>query len=296
MNVNLSFVFAGCKPQGVSVLRALNRAGFCPALIIIPNELPEEDIHMMQSVAGECNAPCYASNQLESFMDKLQQVDVLVTCRYPIVPETVFCAPRLGAINIHSSLLPHYRGVHPLSWALIRGETKTGVTVHHINAGIDTGAIIKQKPLFIHKQQDFWGLSKEVDKISAELMVEVFKDIEEKGEIAVGIPQKGKHFYARRRTPDDSQVDWALTADALLNLSRALPPPLPAPFSFLLNGQKITLSILRSVKRYSEPQPVGTVLERVGSMRYIIQCGNANAVEIEVSLALEVGTRLMVKN
>ena len=88
----------------------------------------------------------YTRSDPEIFANWLvsRQPDLLITCRAPILPESVFSVPRLGSINIHYSRLPEYRGGSPLLWQIVNGETQGGVTIHFIDPGIDTGPIIEQ--------------------------------------------------------------------------------------------------------------------------------------------------------
>ncbi len=98
--------------------------------------------------AARRGIPChhYHRRASDDFACWLRQIDadLLVTCKAPLLPEEVFNAPRYGAINIHYSLLPNYRGGSPLLWQVVNGESHGGVTIHRIDSGIDTGPILRQ--------------------------------------------------------------------------------------------------------------------------------------------------------
>ncbi len=137
---------------------------------------------------------CYAQDQVDDFAAWLTQLapDLLITCKAPLLPESVFSIPRLGAINIHYALLPNYRGGAPLLWQVVNGEQQGGVTVHYIDAGIDTGAIIRQRKVPLPQGSSERQLDEYFGNIAADMMPEVLD--------AVAAGYAGKH--AGREQPD----------------------------------------------------------------------------------------------
>ncbi len=137
---------------------------------------------------------CYISDQADDFASWLAQLepDLLITCKAPLLPESVFSIPRLGAINIHYALLPNYRGGAPLLWQVVNGEQQGGVTVHYIDAGIDTGAIIRQRTVPFPQGASERQLDKYFGNIAADMMPEVLE--------AVAAGYAGKQ--AEREQPD----------------------------------------------------------------------------------------------
>ena len=116
----------------------------------------------------------YHREREEAFADWLRQleVDLLVTCKAPLLPASVFSVPRHGAINIHYSLLPHYRGGSPLLWQVVNGETRGGVTIHYIDTGIDTGPILCQAPLRLPQGASAVELERLLDELAAKALVD----------------------------------------------------------------------------------------------------------------------------
>lgn len=120
---------------------------------------------------------------------KTHNPDLLITAHFEkLLKSELICVPKLGCLNLHPSLLPAYRGMAPQHWPIINGETETGVTVHYIEEGIDTGNIVAQKKLPLDPNIYVAGLQKEMLSIYSTIMVEAVKKIEN-GE-AAGIPQR----------------------------------------------------------------------------------------------------------
>ncbi len=233
--------FAGGKPQGAGVLKALRNAGFVPEFIAAPPDLPSADWAALERFANDCSVPAFTSKDLCEHAARVERLDLLLVCRFGLLPRTVFAAPRWGVVNIHSSLLPKYRGVHPVSWALINGESETGVTLHRIDDGIDTGEILVQRSTPIRAEDDIWGLSARLDALSGRLAVELFQEVARRGELPRGRPQEGEPSYAPRRKPQDGRIDWSRSARDLDNLVRSLKPPLPSPFCVNAEGELVEI-------------------------------------------------------
>lgn len=275
--MTFSWVFAGAKAQGLGILDAAQRSGFVPSRIAVPKGLPDDDRSRLEAWARAADAEIIAPGALTS--EHVADVDLLLVCRFELLGAPVFEAPRWGTLNVHSSLLPAYRGVHPVSWALVDGAEVTGVTVHRVDAGIDTGAIVAQRSLAIHDDHDFHSLTADLDAVSAELVTEQLVRIDAVRRIPTGRPQVGAGSYARRRGPEDGRIDWSLTAQDVRNLTRALPAPLPAAFTFESSGRRVELRSARVVDVAPWATP-GTVLSR-GRRTIVVQCGEG-AVELTV--------------
>lgn len=225
MTNELRWAFAGGKPQGIGVLAALVEAGFVPSGLCasVPDEL------------AVLKALCPAARVAP--MPDWDDLDLIVTCRFSLLPPEIFGRAKWGAVNIHSSLLPRYRGVHPVSWALIGGEKETGVTLHRIDAGVDTGNILEQTAVPIGADDDLWSLTARLDQLSAEMAVAFFGSLKGKTALPEGRPQQGPGSYAPRRLPQDGAFSFDWPARKIRDLIRALPPPLPAAFAQTEKGR-----------------------------------------------------------
>lgn len=157
-----------------------------------------------------------------------------------ILRPDVVRAARLGGINIHGALLPKYRGCNPTQWAILNGETATGVTMHEMSVGLDEGDIIDQSvvPLFF---EDTWKtayarISKATDAlISANLHKILTASWQVKQQ---DISQAN---YYRRRTSEDGLFDWSHAVVDIYNKIRALLPPLPPAFYLDASGDKVPM-------------------------------------------------------
>lgn len=225
MKNEIRWAFAGGKAQGIAVLAALVEAGFVPTGLCasVADELPI--LRTLCPGAEVANSPDW------------EGLDLILTCRFRLLAPETFSRPKWGAMNLHSSLLPKYRGVHPVSWALIDGETETGVTLHRIDAGIDTGPILNQAAVPIEAGDDLWSLTEKLDRRSVELALIFFRQLAATGMMPQGRPQTGLSSYARRRHPEDGAFSFDWTSRKIRDLIRALPPPMPVAFAQTAKGK-----------------------------------------------------------
>lgn len=166
--------------------------------------------------------------------------DLIVSVMYTeLIPQEIIDIPKRGIINHHPSLLPAYRGPHPVNWAVINGETKTGLTVHYMNAGVDTGDMILQMEVPIQLEDSITSVSQKIMALVPDAAIEVVRQIE--NGCAKTTPQiEDASSYYPRRTEKDDIVDWSRPAKQIYDLIRGLYVPLPGAISWL-NGVKIVL-------------------------------------------------------
>ena len=233
-----SWAFAGGKPEGLAVLKALCVNGFKPSLIFAPGTFPSSDLQHVRSFAEKLAVPFMVTNDLSNQETKLREIDLLFTCRFELISKSVFNSPKYGSVNLHPSLLPKYRGVHPLSWAIINDESEAGVSIHKIDEGVDTGPLLLQKSFAIRDHDDIWSVCEKAKGLSIELSLDFFRIFRESGRLPVQIPYQGVTSYARRRTPEDGEVNLSMTARQIFKMSQALQPPLPYAFFSDEKGNK----------------------------------------------------------
>ena len=159
------------------------------------------------------------------------QPDLLLSFYYRhLLCPALLDLPRLGAINLHGSLLPKYRGRAPVNWVLVNGETHTGVTLHYMIAQADAGDIIAQRVVPIAFEDTALTLFEKVAQAAVELFRETFPLI--KAGMAPRMPQDPRQAtYFGARTPDDGKLDWSRPARGLYNLVRAVTMPYPGAFT-----------------------------------------------------------------
>lgn len=154
---------------------------------------------------------------------KCWEADVFVVVAFRILPEEVFTMPPDGAINLHASLLPAYRGAAPIQWALWNGERETGVTTFRIEKTVDTGNILMQRKVEILDTDDAGMLSERLSHLGADLLLDTITDLE-RGQI---IPVRQNSAFASpapKITKEHCRIDWNRPAIELHNQVRALAP------------------------------------------------------------------------
>jgi len=164
-----------------------------------------------------------------------------------LMPPNVISSPKKGIVNIHQSLLPAYRGRHPLNWTIINGEKYSGITIHHINKKFDDGKIILQKKLSIKDDDTIMDLYKKTITAGNILLKQLFDILET--EKFSGYEQERSHAtYFRPRKPKDGKINWNHSAKQIRNLIRALVEPYPGAY-FYHCGKKIILEQAEIVKK-----------------------------------------------
>lgn len=191
-----------------------------------------------------------------------------------IFSKEIISIPKIGCINFHGALLPKYGGGTPTNWAIIMGEKETGVTAHWIDAGIDTGDIIKQKKVLINDDDTGYSLRQRMDEACVELFEEVMCFVKN-GNIPHIKQDLSKSTYFPPRKPKDGIINWNQSAGDIYNLIRAITYPYPGAFSFI-NGKKIFIwesSLLAPEDKKNNFFP-GTILKIKNENEFIVACGS----------------------
>ncbi|MBU0650187.1 methionyl-tRNA formyltransferase [Patescibacteria group bacterium] len=153
---------------------------------------------------------------------------------------------RYTCLNVHASLLPKHRGIHPVNWAIIMGDEKSGVTVHLIDReGLDNGPIIMQKAVPIHKKDDAATLRQKLTTLGGPLLVQAL-DLFQSRKVQFIEQDESRASYDPKRTPEDSKIDWTINSQEIINLIRALVNPYPN--AFCTNKRTMKLVRIESAK------------------------------------------------
>lgn len=175
--------------------------------------------------AKELELPLEQPTKLKNNLDFAQALhqsgaDVAVTCAYgKILPQHILEVPRFGFLNVHTSLLPKYRGAAPIQWAIINGETQTGVTIMQTDIGMDTGAIALMGSLPIAPNETALELAPRLSALGADLIVQALLNLE----TLVFTPQDhSQATHARMLEKSDGQVNWGLETQTLYNQYRGM--------------------------------------------------------------------------
>lgn len=228
------------------------------------------------SFANESGIPLYTGNPRREeallFLQKFSSIDLMISINYLfLLDENIINYPAYGCVNIHGSLLPKYRGRTPHVWAIINNETVTGVTVHHIDSGCDSGNIILQESVAIENQFTGYDILLEFEKRYPNLIlkaIELFKKGRPKG-----TSQNNDHAtYFGRRTPDDGRINWIWQKERIYNWVRAQADPYPGAFSFY-NGAKIVIDEIAFTEHgFSSEMQNGLIL--IGGKKPCVKTSN----------------------
>jgi len=162
----------------------------------------------------------------ESFLEELKSLNanLQIVVAFRMLPKVVWEMPSLGTFNLHASLLPNYRGAAPINWAIINGETKTGVTTFFIDDKIDTGAMILSSEIDIEESENAGHLHDRLMHLGSGTVIETLKLIE-KGNIATTIQDEPLDIKtAYKLNKENCKIDWTKSAQEINNLIRGLSP------------------------------------------------------------------------
>lgn len=196
-----------------------------------------------------------------NFIKKLHPSLIIVMGWRTLIPKEVINIAPLGAIALHESLLPKYRGFAPVNWAIINGENKTGVTLFFLSEGIDNGEIIAQKTIRISHQDTAWNVYEKTSSASIELLRK-FLPLLKKGKAPRKKQVEEQASYTCARIPDDGLIDWTDSTNNIYNLIRGLSYPYPGAFTYL-NGDKL---IIEKASIPAQRKYVGRIPGRVVSI------------------------------
>jgi methionyl-tRNA formyltransferase len=195
--------------------------------------------------------------------------------------------PRLGCINVHTSLLPKYRGAAPIQWAILNDEYETGVTIMKMDAGMDTGAILTQEKLLIHESDNAQTLHERLATIGAELLVRTIPEYVG-GKIAARAQPSEGNSYAPKIKKQDGEIDWTRPARVVWNRVRGL-VPWPGAYTYVPAQTKPYLLKIWEAEAVRENGLPGQILNADKS-GIVVGCGQ-DALRIN-QLQLEGGKRL----
>lgn len=289
---DLRIVFLGTPDFAVESLRRIVDGGYNVVGVVTMPDKPagrghklyqspvkefalERGLHLMQPVKLKD----------QEFVDELRSLnaDLFVVIAFRMLPEVVWAMPRLGTFNLHASLLPRYRGAAPINWAVINGDTETGVTTFFLKHEIDTGDIIAQERIEIRPTDNVGDVHDRLMMLGADLTIKTIDDIIA-GTLTT-VPQDqligdSEPTPAPKIFKETCQIDWTASAEQVHNLVRGL-SPYPAAWSMLTDGD----SEIGAVKIFETRIEDGNSALTPGEVhivdgRLTVGCGDGKAIEI----------------
>ena len=199
--------------------------------------------------------------------------DLIVVVAFRILPKEVFTIPKLGSFNLHASLLPKYRGAAPINWAIINGETETGVTTFLLQEAVDTGNILLQARTPIAPSDDAGTMHDKLAEIGAEIVLHTVRLIEQ-GKAAPKAQDNSLASPAPKIFKEDCKINWKQPAVAIHNRIRGLSPH---PAAFTIHDNRV-LKIFRS--------QVTDISSRRGSGEIVVKADSLHVATADCMLAI----------
>lgn len=258
---DLRIVFMGTPEFAVGTLQALVEGGYNVVAVVTQPDKPvgrhASVLHApaVKVYAQEHGIPTLQPEKMkdENFLEQLRSynADLQVVVAFRMLPEVVWTMPRFGTFNVHAALLPQYRGAAPINWAIINGETQTGVTTFFLDHDIDTGRIIMQKPFDIPDDADVEYVYDGLMELGAQTAIETVDALIEGGGVVKSIPQTEtlELHNAPKLTKSNCKIDWSLPAKQVYDFIRGL-CPIPGAWGnvSLPDGTAIEMKIYKTAK------------------------------------------------
>ena len=274
MEKKIRIAYFGTPEFAASQLEAILKAGYEVAVVVTMPDKPAGRGRKIQysdvkKTALEYNLPLLQPEKLKDpmFLEQLASfhANLFIVVAFRMLPAVVWQMPELGTFNLHASLLPQYRGAAPINFAIINGETETGLTTFFLNEEIDMGAVIMREQVAIRPDETAGELHDELMTLGNQVVVETIKKIEKgvvcalpQDEMAEGQPLRP----APKISKEFCNVDWSQDCQTVYNHIRGL-SPYPAAHTSILseNGEVIELKIFSSeIERCTTQLPIGSIV------------------------------------
>ena len=270
---NIRIIYFGTPEFAASQLEAILAAGYEVAAVVTMPDKPAGRGRKIQysevkKVALEHNLPLLQPEKLKDpqFLEALAayKANLFIVVAFRMLPAVVWQMPEYGTFNLHASLLPQYRGAAPINFAIINGETETGLTTFFLNEEIDKGAVIMRERVVIRPDETAGELHDELMLLGNQVVVETIRKIEQ-GE-ACGIEQaqmeQGELKTAPKISKEFCRIDWNQDIQSVYNHIRGL-SPYPAAHTLLVSngGEQIEMKVFVSEKEFCQTNvEAGTVV------------------------------------
>ncbi|WNH09935.1 methionyl-tRNA formyltransferase [Thalassobellus suaedae] len=221
----------------------------------------------------------------EDFLEALKALNanLQIVVAFRMLPKAVWQMPEYGTFNLHASLLPDYRGAAPINWAIINGETKTGVSTFFIDEKIDTGEMILQEDILIDSEENAGSLHDKLMLLGSKLVLKTVALIE-KGSVKTTPQQETTETKtAHKLNKDNCKINWTDTIDNIYNMIRGL-SPYPAAWCTLINGKdELDIKIYAARKEYSNhDSAIGSIISTKKELKVAVTNGYIIIEEIKL--------------
>ncbi|QDO95316.1 methionyl-tRNA formyltransferase [Formosa sediminum] len=243
----LNIVFMGTPDFAVSTLKTLVEHNYNIVGVVTAPDKPagrgrklNESAVKQYAVSQDLKVLQPANLKDEAFLAELKALNanLNIVVAFRMLPKVVWNMPEFGTFNLHASLLPNYRGAAPINWAIINGETITGVSTFFIDEAIDTGEMILQEAVSIELHDNAGTLHDKLMHLGSELVLKTVKRIEEGTVNTTPQIENSDLKTAYKLNKDNCKIDWTASIEAIYNKIRGL-SPYPAAWSILENGDDV---------------------------------------------------------
>ena len=308
---DLRIVFMGTPEFAVETLQALVDNDYNVVAVVTQPDKPvgrhqtEMQPSQVKQYAVAHGLPVLQPEKMKDpeFIEQLRSynANLQVVVAFRMLPEVVWAMPEYGTFNVHAALLPKYRGAAPINWAVINGETETGVTTFFLDHDIDTGRIIAKKPFAIPDEADVEYVYDGLMHLGAQLCLETLETIiaadghpytEEQGAWSQEQEDSSDISHAPCPLPlapkifkETCEIDWTKTAKQVYDFVRGL-SPVPGAWTTLVDGDgKATVLKIYKTRKTGRPanQPVGTI--SVDQKAFFIAASDEWLEVVELQLA-----------
>ena len=272
---DLRIVFMGTPEFAVETLQALVENGYNVVAVVTQPDKPvgrhqtEMQPSQVKQYAVAHGLPVLQPEKMKdpAFVEQLRsyEANLQVVVAFRMLPEVVWAMPEYGTFNVHAALLPQYRGAAPINWAVINGETETGVTTFFLDQDIDTGRIIMKKPFAIPDDADVEYVYDGLMHLGAELCLETldaivaadgYPETVAQDNVLDGLPIKS----APKIFKETCEIDWTKSAKQVYDFVRGL-SPVPGAWTTLVaaDGKETVLKVWKTRKTGKQGRGAGTI-------------------------------------
>tara|TARA_R110002111_G_scaffold105297_6_gene163325 strand:+ start:6169 stop:7116 length:948 start_codon:yes stop_codon:yes gene_type:complete len=289
---NLRIVFMGTPDFAVTTLKTLVKNNYNIVGVITAPDKPAGRGRKLNESAVKQYAKSQDLTILqptnlkdENFINELKSLkaNLQIVVAFRMLPKVVWQMPEFGTFNLHASLLPNYRGAAPINWAVINGETKTGVSTFFIDEKIDTGKMILQEEISIDSEENAGSLHDKLMVLGSELVLKTVSLIEI-GDVKT-TPQKASDGIktAYKLNKDNCKIDWTDSMDNIYNKIRGL-SPYPAAWCTLINGKdELDIKIYSAKKEFAEHDlEIGSIVSTKKELKVAVANGYIIITEIKL--------------
>lgn len=223
-------VFFGTEQFAVAILEGLLSCPFIQIVGVVTQ--PDQPVGRKQILtapptkvwAEQHHIPVFQPEKLKEFDFSSLECDINIVAQYgKIIPNHIIEAPKYKTLNVHTSLLPKYRGASPIQTALINGEQETGVTIMLMSEDLDTGPILLQKKTTIEPDETYLELNARLATVGAEALLETLP-LYIQGDLSPTLQNEKEATFSKILTREDGKIDWEKTAQQIYNQYRGLTP------------------------------------------------------------------------